>query len=264
MGRDLAFKVRLSSTDFPSALTGVLSNPYFHPASLGAIEAHERGDHWFLAGYAIEDFVRRFAPRAPSKPAAVEVAIANNGTNADYLRRIAGILEAGQMPTELSPFERVDERAGITVLEECGIGEQEIKRCKQWFSRYPDAVVYLYGTVNLRPPPGSATAEPWRRAFRELVEFPRAIGPVLLLLRAAREPLAKSQMEVTVTTWSDIWIVDCDNLDRLVSLADAVVEAEVGRVVDCSLTVEGPRFVASERQLRAKFSRFLECGQTGG
>jgi hypothetical protein len=260
MGRFLSFNIRLSTTDNPVSVLALRSHPHFNPVSLGGIEGHEGGDHWFLSGYALEDFVRRFPPRVSSRPA-VDLATGSDAANAPYLQRVAETLKSKQMLPELSPLERVNEAAKMTFLDECGIGEEEIEKCTRWLLRHPNAVLYLYGTVSLTMPPRSNQAVPWRRAFREVVESPRVIGPPFVVIRVGRVPLSESQRELTVITWSTVWLDNHGDLSRLVSLAEAVVSSEEGHIVSSSLTVEGGPFVTREMELRAAFSSAVGSGR---
>jgi hypothetical protein len=263
MTRYISIQFRLSNAEFPAALPALLSHPHFHPVSLGGIEGHAAGDDWFLSGYAMEDFVRRFVPSAPSKPASVELASAKSEVNAGYLALIAEGLKYGQSPQSISPYEQIDEAADRTFIVDYGIGEAEAEACRRWYAAHPDGIVYLYGTVNLVAPPQSASETPWRCAFRDGAE---PVGQPLVLIRLARAPLFRSQLEMTLMTWSTVWLEDEGNLDRLVSLVEAFAGSQEGHIASSSLNVEGSSFMAHEGRLRAAFSSVVEsdCNSKGG
>lgn len=255
MGSYLSINLRLSTAEFPTtALLELRSLPHFDPASLGAVEGHEQGDHWFLSGYALEDFARRFIEKSPAIPASIDLVPGGDGANAAYLEGIANALH-GRASWDLwglSPFEQISESARITFLDDVAIGETEVRKCLEWAQHRPAAVVYLYGAIALSTSAQARPAPPWKRAFRELIGL-KEIGPPFVLLRAGRAPLAKSQMEVGVFSWSTLWF-DNDNLSRLVAMVEAVVKALQGRIKRAWLTVEGGVFREREDELTTAFS----------
>ncbi|MBW0001706.1 MAG: hypothetical protein JO015_21630 [Verrucomicrobia bacterium] len=247
MGSYFSFNLRLLPAEFPTtAFLGLRSLPHFDPASLGAVEGHEQGDHWFLSGYALEDFVRRFIEQSPAKPASIELVPAGNRANAAYLESIANALHGG-VSWDLSPFEQISESDRITFLDDVAIGETEIQKCLEWSQSYSAAVAYLYGAITLSTSTQARPALPWKRAFRELIGS-KEIGPPFVLLRAGRAPLATSQMEVAVFSSSTVWF-DNDNLSRLAAIVEAVITPLQGRIKRSWLTLEGGVFREREGEL---------------
>jgi hypothetical protein len=59
-------------------------------------------------------------------------------------------------------------------------------------------------------------------------------------------------------TWSTVWLEDERNLDRLVSVVQAISGSEEGLISSSSLSVEGSFFMAREGRLRAAFSSVVE------
>jgi len=263
MGRYLAVRVRLAQPEFPMALIEALSSStYFRPASLAGIEGHESGDHWFLSGYALEDFISRFAPRAPATPASIQEVAAPEGTNASYLALVAHRLRSGQPQLPSSPFERVSAQGGATFLEDWRIDGVEARAEAQWFKTHSDGSFYLYGSFALDVIPDVRQSARWDLAFREVADSPDRIGPPYVLISGGRDPLTKTNTHVTLTTWSRVWLRTgeafgvgpaqaSENLRRLATLVEIIQGAERNRLVSSSLHIEGQPFVAHEAEIRA-------------
>ncbi len=96
MGRYLSINVRLATKEFPeAAFRTLLTHSHFRPVSLGGNEGHESGDHLFLSGYALEDFVNRLAARMPTKPSSIEIAGGSGSANKEYLKTVVDALGGG-------------------------------------------------------------------------------------------------------------------------------------------------------------------------
>ncbi len=264
MGRYLAVNIRLDSQDFPAGMVAALEkDPYFRLATIGGIEGHASGDHWFLSGYALEDFVLRFAARAPAKPASVEKIVARDGSNEKYLASVDEALRSRTSCSLLSPFEELNAAAQVTVLADCTLGEAEIHGAQRWFMDHVDAVLYFYGAFSLEAKPDRREQACWERAFRTAGTEPDQIGPPFVLIRAAKNPITDGHIDVSLSSWSTVWLKGADrlngavgsreaeeNLRRLASLLDAVLQAEDRRVVSSDLRLEGKLFLAQEQYLR--------------
>jgi len=113
---------------FPGSAAGAADTSPFSSRFSGRIEGHAAGDDWFLSGYTMEDFVRRFAQGASSKPATVELSSAKNGVNAGYLAHIAEDLKNRQFPLGISPYEQIDETVDRTFIVNDGMQKRKPKR----------------------------------------------------------------------------------------------------------------------------------------
>jgi hypothetical protein len=255
MGGHFSFHMRLTGIATPTtALHGLLSLTHFSPASLGAIEGHENGDHWFLSGYALEDFAGRFIQSMPAKPASVELVPSLDSANSKYLRNVSeAVVNRRDLPA-LSSFEEVNESAAITFLDNIKITENEIDRYAQWTRVYPGAVGYIYGAIDLSSSESRST-RPWRRAFREIIESPMKVGSPFLLLRVGRAPVVESQLEVALFSWSAL-LLEQGSLDRLVAILDAIFEPCRERLASSWLTLEGSAFKGRESSLANALSAF--------
>ena len=75
MGDYLSFSFsRPSEESIQEILAPVFAGGFFQPIAVGAVEGHSSGDHWFLAGYALEDFLERYLERGIPRPASVAMA----------------------------------------------------------------------------------------------------------------------------------------------------------------------------------------------
>jgi hypothetical protein len=244
MGGHVSFHIRLSGGGAP--VHGFLKLPHFSPASLGAIEGHESGDHWFLSGYVLEDFAGRFTAQVPAKPASVEVASAAGASNFEYLTHIADALNRKER-LNLSPFEHISDSAPVTVLDEVGIGEREIELYEHWIQKHPDSVSYFYGAVDLADNHAHRSSS-WKRAFRHVSAQSKEVGPPLILLRTARSPLAPSNTEVALFSWSPVWLSE-EPLERFVALVQATVQASEETILSSWLGLEGSAFREREAEV---------------
>jgi hypothetical protein len=269
MGRYLAVEVQLDQPVFPeSALEALLSFPYFHPGVLAGIDGHETGDDWFLSGYALEEVVTRFASRATRAPAAIHQAAADDGANRNYLEQMteslrSGSLRSGKPPATLSPFEQKSTIAPLTYLQDRKIGATEIREAALWSAQHPGAVFQLYGAFSLEVKPETRDSAPWDRAFRELDNEDSHAGQPFVAIRFGRDPLTKILMDLSLMSWSTVWLTDgealnglvgateaAENRRRLGMLVETILQAEEHRLVSASLRVDGRQFLAHERELR--------------
>ena len=262
MGRHLSINIRLLTGRFPEALCSALvSQGYFRLTSLGGIEGHDRGDHWFLCGYALEDLLDRFMTRATPKPASVETLVAADGSNRAYLEETSSRLQNLRANVSLSPFEKSLVNVHATFLDDWQIGSAEIAHCREWFRKYPEAILYFYGVMKLSAPSPKVASAPWHRAFREMTTSGQ-IGAPFLLVRAGVAPLAKGNFDITLRTESTLWLEGEENLARLVAVAETVLQRLEGHIASASLDLDGSPFLREESRLRAAFFGKLEktCG----
>ncbi len=264
MGRYLVVEVQLDQPVFPqSALDALLSFQHFHPAVLAGIDGHETGDDWFLSGYALEEVVTRFASRASRAPASIQQAVADDRAYRGYLEQMAESLRSRKLPATLSPFEQASDIAPLTFLQDRKIGASEIREAALWSAQHPGAVFQLYGAFSLEVEPEVRDSAPWDRAFRELDDADSHAGQPFVAIRFGRDPLAKNRMDLTLMSWSTVWLTDgealnglvgateaAENRRRLGMLVETILQAEEHRLVSASLRLDGKQFLAHERELR--------------
>jgi hypothetical protein len=254
MASHLAVNIRFATDRFPHALAGALvAHDYFRLVSLAGIEGHERGDHWLLSGYALEDFLQRYLPWAPAKPASLQTVVASDGANRKYLEEVANRLESRRTDVLLSPFEVPVAETYATFVPGRRMEEAEVAKCLAWVERNADAALYFYGAVTLSPTPTMRAIAPWDCAFREMAKLDQ-IGAPFLLIRASRAPLAKGNLDITIRTESTLWLEGQENLIRLASIAESVLRSFGNAVIDASIDLDGSSFRRQEENIRAAFA----------
>ena len=270
MARHFSIHIRLSRAEFPDVLLTALGSPgTWRPVSLDGVEQGHDGDHWFLSGYAVEDFLERFVVRTMSAPASVEVVPAGDGCNRAYLdaaaarvrkaaadsgRDLAARVRDARAAAVLSPFETPSAPSLLTLFGDRQLGSAEISRCGDWFARHPRAGLYAYGAVDLVLAPPVVTPGPVS-VFQELTESGQPGEPVLLV-RAGAAPLAEGIMEITLRAQSTHWLEET-NLQRFAALSASVLRAGAQQVVSASLEVAGGPFLREEPRIQAALAPLL-------
>jgi len=259
VARHLSVNIRVAYTAFPEWLcTALIKSNYFQLATIGGIDGHETGDHWFLSGYALEDFVDRFLARAHSPPVSTEVASGFNGNNDSYLREIATRVSQQRAGELLSPFETASVNLGLTFLNDHRLGSEEITHCRTWFAAHSNAILYFYGAIDLSGVSPKPAGSPGTSAFREL-NLKGEPGEPFLLVRAGRAPLANDSFDVTLRAQSTLWLEDhLRHVLPLTAFAGDVVQATADRRTTVSLEMEGRPFLRQEEQLRLLFANILD------
>ncbi|HVV50848.1 MAG TPA: hypothetical protein VHO06_14375 [Polyangia bacterium] len=230
--------------------------------SIGGLEGHENGDHWFLAGYALEDFLKHFVARPDAKAGSIETAVASDGSNYKYLEAMSILARDSRQPTSLlSPFEVIQTGAPVTTVE-ARLGSEELARAHTWCSRHPKAVLYAYAGLDLEveasSPSSNRASEPLlsNGAFQELFNDGRETN--LFFAAHANFPhlAPPGTLEISLRAQSEQWL-EGDNMKRLVDLAEAVLHAADGLAPTASLNVKGSSFRQEEARIRATFAPLL-------
>jgi hypothetical protein len=263
MGQYITTRLVLNGTDVISnAVQPLFSSGFFKPVAVGGIEAHgERGD-WFLAGFALEDFVDRFS--RGYRIASVETAAAPGSEHGAYLRSLVEWAPAAQSTSStLSPFETRDP-SGVASTISAHLDTSFVATLERWIIKHQAGVLYVYGTLELE----LSDIRPRRiSAFREietLADRTEIAGSPLLVVRAA---VQAGTTEVTFHTDSLIWLRQGEafggrigvreadlNLANLASLAQLVG----GRhLVDREIRTEGSAFRKEAARIEAEFERVL-------
>jgi hypothetical protein len=268
MGGYLSLTLQLDASVDLGLLAPLLELEFFAPATLVGVEAHQGGDHWFLAGRALEHPVGLFLARGAPPAASVTVAASEDPPTAGYLEMIAGLLARGETrPPPRSPFETVDRRLGITRLDHARLPAASLGELGRWQARFPNAVCYCYGSVALR-----CHGDPVPGAFRFLT--PAAGGAEasimpFLMLRLAPAAGAPEESDLAVTARSSVWLreggalggcVGPDEADHhlagLAALAETLARAAPpGRTAE--LHLEGGGFQREADRLRAALAGLL-------
>lgn len=253
-------------------LERIFASSFFEPVALGAIDAHTNGDNWFLAGYALEDFLARFLERGVPKPAHIELAATQDDTLRNYLNTMADHLSRLSQPSEkISPFEKEDQIAGVTFLRSAHLDVSVLSEFDQWLARFPKGILYLYGSVKVAVQKPHEL--PWRRAFRCL--YPpepklQVIGAPFLTIRMGASPFLTQAIEVSVRSESLIWLSKAhalngrvgkheadENLDNLASFTKLLAHTERAAKRSVELHAEGSAFNREVERLKRAFTDVL-------
>ena len=254
MSSYLSLNIRLGTDRLPQAMCAVIaSQSCFRLASIGGIEGHESGDNWFLCGYALEDFIRRFHRPLGANPASIETVPAPDGSNREYLSQAAAEIRTGMAVTVLSPFEKSSVELSATFLDEHEIGPTEIARCGDWVQTFTSAILYFYGAVHLAPRSSKVPGVVWQRAFREISASGEIDAP-FVLVRVGTAPLATGSVDVLFRTQSRVWVDVDANLRNFVAIVASVVKAAGELFIAASLDLDGHPFLGDERRLRSAFA----------
>jgi hypothetical protein len=269
MGFSLDVSIPLvSEGTLDDVLARACGGSFFQPVAVGAIEGHRgHGDHWFLAGYALEHFLAIFLKRSVQRPASISMYTPQDAELDAYQHRCA---DAVRRPSpgdrQLSPFERVDEQVGVTVLEPKHLTEEIFGALTSWTARFPKATIYVYGAIrlSLQKPARSA----WTRAFQEVGSAEESQSswevPFLILRLYAADPFVGRRL--MISTQSHVWLrevhalggrvtpEDADaNLQELASFARTVSQGKQSREHAAELSMDGRFYTREEARIRAAF-----------
>ena len=245
-------------------LEPAFASAFFEPVSVGAVDAHESGDNWFFAGYALEDFIARFLERGIPEPASIEIGSSDDSVQHDYLQRVADHLSYSiPLTNELSPFERQDPKLGVTYVEPFRLRDSILPELNEWLARFPAGVIYLYGSakIAMQRPPGL----PGQRAFRYLYQReqePRILAVPLLQLRMSSSAFVTQVTEINFRSESTIWLREAyalkglvgpleadENVQNLFAFAESLVHNRPLAKYSAELHTEGSIFGREVEQL---------------
>jgi hypothetical protein len=282
MGQYISLHVRFTGAPLPTTLLRpAFADTSFQPVALGGIDAHQSGDNWFLAGYALEDFVERFLPgsaRRPRRPQSIHVAAAENNRERAYLEALANCIELHTtVASRLSPFETENESTGVISMQPVAFDVSVLADCEQWLTTHTAAVLYLYGSLHMAAQDGHDDS--FRRAFRPLLfseDSQRLAGTPFLFVRAGASRLARGDAEVMLYSDSSIWLQQAnaldgrisqqdadENLARYASLARSIASAPGLQVVRAELNVEGRQFHEERARIELALAGILTEPLTG-
>jgi hypothetical protein len=269
MGHYVAARFRFEGAgQFPQVLRPLFAGGFFTPAALGAIDFQSAGDHWFLAGYALEDFAGRFLGRRPRPPASVVLAASGDAEAQEYQRAMARQVRERSSPEgSLSPFESDDRELGVSFLAPVALAPAVLDELAAWRPESPQRQAYLYGSVDV------AVAQPeelpFSHCFRHVVRstsVARAVGSPLVLVQAEAPPRSPDTTEVLLSSSSPVLLretqalggrVDAASADRnlagLAGLARALA-AGGAKLLSAELTLEGGTFERERERLTAAFT----------
>jgi hypothetical protein len=188
-------------------LSRVFASDYFTPAALAGVEGHASGDHFFLAGYALEQFLAvMVTPDTPS-PASVEIPGVIEPAQAEYLRQVVQsvrIRDAG--PRRLSPFEELLPELAATRLTCPPLPTSVSEALLEWLKQHPAARCSVYGSIRVAVRAGFETRPlSLFRASNSPEQTETSLVP-LLTLRMGRSPLGAGSSDVALQTSASIWL----------------------------------------------------------
>lgn len=143
MGDYLSFSFsRPGEESIREILAPVFGGGFFQPVAVGAVDGGASGYHWFLAGYALEEFLRIFCGRQVPRLASVALANSQDAELNAYQQQLSGALNQATPWGRLrSPFEQVDAQVGVTVLEPRHLSEEVLIPLTRWTERFRRAPV---------------------------------------------------------------------------------------------------------------------------
>lgn len=270
MGNYLSLNLRFNNV-LPTVtlIEAIFDNSFFSPIAVGGIEAHNHGDHWFLSGYALEDFVSRFIERGTPKPASIHLAASPTASEKRYLTMIAGELsQRNSLSQQLSPFETEDSVTGITFTDLVALDLSVLQDLGQWISLFPNGVLYIYGSIQLSIQ--DSRKFPWHRAFRLLFsreEGLRSSRAPLMLVRVGKSVFTPDTIEVSLFSESDIWLEQTQalggrvgqqeaavNLRRFATLAQLIAQAGDRNFIGAKLQIDGQSFQREYERIETAFA----------
>jgi hypothetical protein len=258
-------------------LTGRLAQLFdaeaFSPAAVGGLAPGQAGHRWFLAGLGLEDFVGRLLERRPRVPADVRLREGAGKREREYLEALRDRLDRLDSPiSELSPFERADDRLRATALHGGSLDASVLDEADVWREGSAGAVVYLYGSVALAAR-GLERQPPLFRYLFPADEPQRSIGAPFLFMRAEGS-VSGSPAVIDVYTSATVWLREGgglnghvgpeeadQNLDTLVGLARCLAAAD--DTESAHLRVEGAAFARERPRLEERFAPMVDSIEVG-
>jgi hypothetical protein len=252
---------------FPEVLRPLFAGGFLTPVALGGIDFQDSGDHWLLAGYALEDFAARFLGRRERPPVSVALSAASGADAQEYQLAIARQVQKRSSPEGFSPFESDDRELCLSFLAPVALPPAVLEEVATWRAQSPQRHAYLYGSVNV------AVAQPdelpFSHSFRHLVppeSASKSVGSPLVLVQASAPPRAPDTTEVLLSCSSPVLLrgtqalggrVDADSADRnlagFAGLAKALA-AGGAKVRSAELSLDGGTFLRERDRLTAAFS----------
>lgn len=276
MGRYISIWIRFEGANLATrVLEPVFASSFFKPVTLGGICGLRDGEHWFLGGYALEDYIELFT-RPGSKRKVTSIELAANLEDPEYpylLNRAEDISKLRCPKLEQSPFETIDFSAGVSFLKQVRLNKVVLEKCHQWLQQFPSQELKLYGTVNVavREPDNS----PWHEAYRILYpeEYRQEsgwLGIPFLFIHASTTPISPNETEVMLYGCSEIWLRDSqelngrvgpqeadENLANLVALTELIAHSQTARLLSVELHTEGKTFYHESERLKSAFADIL-------
>jgi hypothetical protein len=273
----MGFSLEISIPLAPEVTIGDVLAPafggrFFQPIALGAIEWHTSGNHWFLSGYALEHFLSLVLARKIDRPPASLSLFTSQDVELNHYQQQCADAVRGVIPWRWprSPFERVDEQCGVTVLEPKHLTHDALVGFTHWAERFRQATSVVYGTIPLefRRPSESS----WLRAFREIGSTEEnqfaSLAPFLSLHLYTTGPFVGQRL--VIRTQSYIWLrqalalggrvspADADaNLHEFASFARTLAQGKRLENQAVELSMDGRFYTREEPQLRAAFRDIL-------
>lgn len=273
MGFSLEVSIPLAAEGaIGEVLAPAFGGGFFQPVAVGAIEGHSvGGDHWFLAGYALEDFLALYLTRGVQPPASISLFTTQDAELIAYQQQCAdAVRESRPWERPFSPFERVDEWLGVTVLEPKHLTEDVLVALTRWADRFRQATICVYGAIalSLQEPAESR----WSRAFQEVGSAGEGQlswqVPFLTLKLYSADPFMGRRL--VIRTQSYVWLrqaqalggrvtpEDADaNLHELACFASTLAHGKRSQHRAAELSVDGRFYTREEARLRAAFQGLL-------
>jgi hypothetical protein len=274
MGSYIAFRFFV---DTPGAHAHVLEPLFKHehvaPSALAGLSG---ADDFFLGGCALEHFLTEYVnERTGRELRRVELAPIGEGEEPRYLRELVERARRREVtPWTLSPFERVDEQAGVTWLDAPPLGRETLPRFEAWRAQRPETLVEidLSFAIATRDP----ERRPWKRAFQEQWrdEYLRkkiSTGHPLLFVTVQNSPFNAGQTWVSMHSESQIWLRNAhalnglvgvaeadENLARLSAVFHALLASTGAPVLDPQIHVSGSPFRAEAERFESAFRAIAE------
>jgi hypothetical protein len=256
--------------DAQSAGAGMLAplfdSVFFRPVALGGIEMSRGGDHWLLAGSALESFVAQFAAKEGARPESVRSLAEASSDVARYHAALEAFIRARRAPdTECAPFESVS--GALTWYHGPALERSALWGADRWLEEFSRASVHVYGSVSpALSAPRSASGEPLRIVFPSESTH---LGAPLLRVGLELSPPNGRGFELRLLSEAPIWMRGAGQASGLVSQSDADWNlAQFGELTRSLLEVapSSPTWcglVLDDRTLADEVHRFLEKLPTG-
>ncbi len=257
MGSFLSLRTEIPNmaTLQPSQLLApCFSDPFFTPIALGGLNADKGGDDWYLAGYALENFISNFIERGIPKPASIHRV--TSAENEAYVQSIADALtQKTSLAGGLSPFETAE--YDITFVRDVQLPATVLEDADLWTVRYPKAAIYLYGTVDL-----ASQDRAFRFRFPDEMAF---FGAPFLWIRLGLSPFTPNMTEILIYSQSLVWLQSDQgtfadtNLENLAAFVFALVSAQPSSLV--TLRLEGSVFENERVRIERAFAGIINSSE---
>src|SRR5260221_2892216 len=206
MGSYLSVSFEFDAKHLTSKLLApVFQSHLFQPMAIGSLDTDTNGNNWFLAGYALEDFINKTIPPVRYKPlASIELGAKPNDEEYFYLSSLAKDLAETVLPIKaLSPFESQDIASGITYLTAAGLKVSTLAYLDAWLERFHRWSITVYGTLSLSVHNDKQSV--WKKAFRSLTASTDP-GYPLLIIDITTFPRLPETIIVRLYSSSQVWL----------------------------------------------------------